>query len=366
MNIFDRRTASVLSTIIIFLIVGAFLYGARKILIVFLFAIFFAYLLHPLVKLVQERSKLSRGSRDRAILQVYLVLLIAFAALVFGLGPLLTSEARKLVAELPSLVDKFTSGQIAWSIGTRRGWSQETQVRIQQFLATHRDAIAVWARDFAGRATVLLSNIIWILLIPILAIFFLRDGEKMAEELIEMAERRRQRAFVRGTVNDLNEMLAGYIRAQLTLAALSLVVYTAGLLILRVPFAVILGVFAGVAEFVPVVGPLAAAFSIFSVAFLNNYSHLILLVAFLGIWRLVQDYFNAPRIMGGRLELHPLAALFAILAGGELAGVLGVFLSIPIMATLRIVWRRWHAYSQTQASGSQISAEDAQAAKVLR
>jgi predicted PurR-regulated permease PerM len=362
MNIFDRRTASVLSTIIIFLVVGAFLYGARKILIVFLFAIFFAYLLYPLVSLVQERSPLSRGSRDRAILQVYAVLLICLAALVFGLGPYITSEARRLVAVLPNLVDKFTSGQIAWSIGSRRGWSAETQQRIQQFLATHREGIGAWARDFGGRATVLLSNIIWIVLIPILAIFFLRDGERMAEELIQMAERRQERAFVRGIVDDLNQMLAGYIRAQLTLAALSLVFYTTVLLILRAPFAIILGVFGGVAEFIPVVGPLAAAVAIFSVAFLNNYSHLLLLLVFLGAWRLIQDYFNAPRIMGGKLELHPLAALFAILVGGELAGVLGVFLSIPIMATLRIVWRRWQTYNtQPPISETQVAPQNAPA-----
>ena len=114
---------------------------------------------------------------------------------------------------------------------------------------------------------------------------------------------------------------------------------------------------AGIAEFVPVVGPLVAALSIFGVAYLTNYSHLWLLLAFLGVWRLVQDYYNSPRIMGGNLELHPLAALFAILVGGELGGVLGVFLSIPIMATLRILWRRWHAYSEPQDSGSRLHAD---------
>jgi predicted PurR-regulated permease PerM len=154
--------------------------------------------------------------------------------------------------------------------------------------------------------------------------------------------------FLRGLIDDLNEMLAGYIRAQILLAALSLVVYTGMLLLMRVPYAAILGVIGGIAEFVPVVGPLVAAASIFGVAFLSSYSHFLLLLIFLALWRLVQDYYNSPRIMGGKLELHPLAALFAVLAGGELAGVLGVFLSIPIMATLRIVWRRWQTYSQPQ------------------
>jgi predicted PurR-regulated permease PerM len=101
-------------------------------------------------------------------------------------------------------------------------------------------------------------------------------------------------------------------------------------------------------EFIPLVGPLVAAGTILAVAFLANYQHLLILAIFLGVWRLVQDYVNAPRIMGSTLELNPLATIFAVLAGGEVAGVLGVYLSIPIMATLRIVWRRWRTYSDVE------------------
>jgi predicted PurR-regulated permease PerM len=101
-------------------------------------------------------------------------------------------------------------------------------------------------------------------------------------------------------------------------------------------------------EFIPVVGPLVAAVSIMGVAFLSGYSHLLWLLAFLGVWRLIQDYVNSPRIMGARVELHPLAALFGVLVGAEIAGVVGVYLSIPVIATLRIVWRRWERYEQLQ------------------
>ena len=75
----------------------------------------------------------------------------------------------------------------------------------------------------------------------------------------------------------------------------------------------------------------------------------------------MQDYVNAPRIMGNTLELNPLATIFAVLAGGEIAGVLGVYLSIPIMATLRIVLRRWRTYSDVErgrAYGVRLPAKD--------
>jgi predicted PurR-regulated permease PerM len=72
-----------------------------------------------------------------------------------------------------------------------------------------------------------------------------------------------------------------------------------------------------------------------------GYNHIWWLVVFLLIWRGIQDYFSSPRIMGQTLELHPLVVLFGVFAGGEVAGVIGVFLSIPVMATLRILWRAW-------------------------
>jgi predicted PurR-regulated permease PerM len=261
MNILDRSTASVLSTILLFAVAGAFLYGARKILIVFVFAILFAYLVYPLVLIVQRKSRLSPHSRDGAILQVYLILFICLAGIVLGVGPHIVDEGRRLGAALPSLIDKLTSGQIAWTIGGKHGWSHETQLRIQQFLAAHRDAMVAWAQDIGGKAALVLSDAIWLVLIPILAIFFLRDGQKMAEQTIRMADVRRDRVLVRGIADDIDVMLAGYIRAQLLLAGLSLIVYTGVLLMMRVPYAAILGVLTGIAEFVPVVGPLAAALS---------------------------------------------------------------------------------------------------------
>jgi predicted PurR-regulated permease PerM len=104
-------------------------------------------------------------------------------------------------------------------------------------------------------------------------------------------------------------------------------------------------------EFVPVVGPLTAGLVMVGVAVLMSYPHWVILILFLGIWRLIQDYVVAPRVMGEKMELHPLAAIFGVLAGGEIAGVLGVYLSIPVMASLRIVWRRWQLYSEKKRFG---------------
>lgn len=347
MPIFDKRTAKVLATILLFLAVGALAWGARHTLIAFLFAIFFAYLLDPLVNLV-GRTRLGHHSRGRSILIVYLLLVFAIGlALYFG-APKMVQEGRALGTQLPTLLENVSSGQIAHQIGSRRGWSWNTQEKVAQFLAAHNDTILGWAQDFGSRAAQLATHVIWLILIPILAIFFLRDGQEFAESLISVADRSNQRQLLRGIVNDLHEMLAAFIRAQLILAAISLVVYTAVLAAMGVPYAFVLGALGGFMEFVPVVGPLVAAISILGVAFLSNYTHLLILAIFLGVWRLIQDYVNSPRIMGGRVELHPLAALFAVLVGAEIGGVVGVYLSVPIIATLRILYRRWERYRQQQ------------------
>jgi len=345
--IFDKTTARVLATILLFLAAGAFVWGARRTLVVFLFAIFFAYMLEPLVSLV-ARSRLGNAHRTRSIVIVYLVLLGTLAIVLTLFGPKLATEARSLGEKLPQLLEGLTSGQIAHQIGQRRGWSWNTQVRLEQFLEAHSEAILHWGQDVGRRAAEVAANAIWILIIPILAIFFLKDADKFAESLIEITDRRTQRQFLRGILDDLNVMLAAYIRAQLVLAAISLVAYTLVLTVLRVPYSFVLGALGGFAEFVPVVGPLVAAAFILGVAFLTSYPHLLLVVIFLGVWRLIQDYVNAPRIMGHSIELHPLAALFAVLVGAEIGGVLGVYLSVPVIATLRILYRRWQKYEDVQ------------------
>lgn len=309
-------------------------------LTLFLFAIFFAYLVDPIVERVQPWVK----TRGRAIAAVYLAGLLAMALVGLLLGPRLVDEGQHLASSAPGMYQKLVSGQVAWTIGSQHGWSYETSRRVQEFLTGHSQVIVGYLQSLGTRMAAAGKNIWWLGLIPILGVFFLKDGRLMADAAIDLAGRRRDRVFLNAVVNDVNVMLAQFIRAQLILAALSGVAYTIVLLILRMPFAVALGIVGGVLEFIPVVGPLVAAIGILGVALATGYGHIVILAAFLGIWRVLQDYVNSPRIMGGQIELHPLAVLFGVLVGAEIGGVVGVYLSIPLMATLRIIWRHWRAY----------------------
>ncbi len=346
MTLIDPRAGRVILTLLLIAAGLAFVWAAWHVLVAFLFAIFFAYLVNPVVQFVMRRARTSRG---KAIAAVYLVIFAGLAVLLLSIGPHIVREGERLSKTFPELYEKIASGQIAWQIGSEHGWSRETQARLQQFLAGHRDSIVRIAQNFGMRLARLGSNAWWLVLIPILAVFFLKDGEKFMQSAVEEFQRRRQQQFVEDFLTDLHFMLAHYIRAQLTLAVLAMAVYVGGLTALRVPYAFILGIIGGFLEFVPIVGPLITFFVMIAVTLGAGYKHLLLLLLFLGVWRGVQDYVNSPRIMGKTLELHPLAVLFGVLAGGEVAGIIGVYLSVPIMAAFRIFWRRWRSYSRIAA-----------------
>jgi len=354
LTIIDSRTSRVLFTAFLFAVGLGFLYAARRTLILFLFAIFFAYLINPAVERLQKLFR----SRAWAITAIYLLLLLALGVFGFLVGPTIARQSSRLGASVPGLIDNASTGQlsgqigqIAERIGSQHGWSEGTQRQIQAFLLSRRDDLSKIAQ-YVGVRVAEGAQQLWVLfVVPILAIFFLRDGGNFHEVLVSLVQSRTQREFLEDVLKDLNQMLAQFIRAQLTLAAFSFLAYATILGIMRVPYALMLGTVGGALEFIPVAGPLLAGLMMMVVAILAGYTHWALLLLFLILWRMVQDYVISPRIMGVSVELHPLAALFGIIAGGEIAGVLGVYLSIPVMASLRIVWRRWRIYAEKRKFG---------------
>ncbi|HUK23957.1 MAG TPA: AI-2E family transporter [Terriglobales bacterium] len=343
----DLRATRVLFTVLVFALALGFLYVARHTLIAFLFAILFAYLVDPAVSWAE---KWTRG-RGRAIAVIYLLLAGLLALFFVFVGPKIVHQSQRLSEALPGVIEKVGSGQIAEQIGAEHGWSIHTRQQLKSILVNHRQELAELAQR-AGIRVAEVAQRVWLLvLIPILAVFFLRDGRNFSQVALSFAHARPQREFLEGVLGDLNQMLAHFIRAQLTLAALSTLVYITGLSLMKVPYPLVLGSAGGMLEFIPVVGPLVAAVLIVGVSLLLSYPNWLLLLGFLGGWRLVQDYVISPRILGKSTELHPLAAIFGVLAGGEIAGVLGVYLSIPVMASLRIVWQRWRLYAEKKRFG---------------
>jgi len=356
MSIFDSRTARALTTVLVFVVAAWFVYKARSTLVLVLFSVFFAYLLEPVVLRI-ERSRIGRNSRGLAILETYVICGGVLTLLLFIFGPRIADDMRQLIQSMPSLLDRIASGKIVWQLGSTHGWSYDTQVRIEQFIAGHRDALETYTSQVGANVAASLKHAIWFLLVPILAIFFLKDGRKLSEGAIRILNRRGQRRFLREVAQDLDEMLASFIGAQLILAGAATLVLTIFFWLMHLPYGLALGVAAGFLEFIPVVGPAVAAVLILGVGFLVAFPHLLWVAVFLGLWRLAQDYLIAPRVMSNKVELHPLAAIIAVLMGNEVAGVLGVYLSIPLAATLRILWVRWQNTRALEGSTTEIIGE---------
>lgn len=335
-NFWDGKTARVLSTALIFAAVLYFLRAARETLTLFLFAILFAYFVAPLVARLQKPLR----GRIQAIAAVYLVIIGVLVGLGFLIGPRIAQEAKDLSTSLPGMANTLASGEYLSKLGQDHGWSAQRQEQIRSFFMAHRSDLVTYLKVVGAKVAEPAQHIWWLILIPILSLFFLKDGEEMANGIVQMGKKPEQRVALKGIVGDVNVMLGSYIRAQLILASLTLVVYTVVLSIMGVPYAFVLGPLAGIFEFVPVVGPAIAAVLVFGVAGLTSYGHLLWLVVFLGFWRLMQDYVNGPKIMGASLEISPIVQIFAVLSGAELAGVVGALVSVPVVAILRILWRR--------------------------
>jgi predicted PurR-regulated permease PerM len=272
-------------TLLLFGLGLGFLYVARQTLIAFLFAIFFAYLMSPLVSYLE---KLLHG-RGRAIAVIYVLLLGLVVLFFISMGPRIGREGARLTQSLPALA-QLSSGQIAEQLGQQHGWNSRLVDLLRDYLASHGDEIAKLAQGVGLRVADVAKQAWLLVVVPLLSIFFLKDGRAFSEVVLDLVQSRPQRELLQGVLSDLNQMLAHFIRAQLTLAGLTFVMYSAVLAAMQVQYALVLGTVGGLLEFIPVVGPLVAAIIIMGVAALMGYGHWLALIVFLGIWRLIQDY----------------------------------------------------------------------------
>jgi predicted PurR-regulated permease PerM len=334
----ERRTVDILLTTALLTAAGVAVYCARRVILVFVFAILFTYLIDPIVKFLQRHSLFFRNLRGPAVVEVYVafVLLIALAGYTFA--PSLARSTSRVLDDAPALLNSLSTGDIASDLRGKYGWSEAQELRFRAFLARHKEdiqSLVPTVDRYLSNATQIFG---YLLLIPILAIFFLRDGPRIVDVVIQLLFHADRHPKIHALVSELHLMLTQYIRAQLLLCALSFVFYSAVMLVLRLPHAIVFGILGGLLEFIPVVGWTSTFAAVVGVGILSH-SHWVWMAALLGIWRVIQDYFAAPRIMGSHLKINPLAAIFAVLVGAEIGGIVGICLAVPMMASSCIIWR---------------------------
>jgi predicted PurR-regulated permease PerM len=343
-------TRVILRVIIIILAVAVLLWIIVKltgVILLLVLSIFFAYLVSPLVEFL--RRPLTFGKRPVVmprVLAISLAYFVIFAGLVLviyfvvpSLGnqfPEFASQAKgywKTIGEKTQQLNEFFRS---------RRMPEPLVNAVNNAIPAIVEKVSATVSDFVTHAIGYVAFLPWLILIPILAFFLLKDADTFRRSALQMLPRGRWRWRGDEFFQDVNSTLAAYIRAQLTACLFIGVVCALGFTLLGLPGPLVMGFIAGAFEFVPLVGPLAVAIMAAGLAlFHKGFFSAFLVLLFLGVLRIVQDYVIYPRLIGQGIHLHPLAVIFAILAGHELAGVTGIFLAIPVVAILTVSYRHW-------------------------
>jgi predicted PurR-regulated permease PerM len=333
-----RQAARYVWTAAVIVLLLVALYLIRTTLFVFIVALLLAYLLSPLVDMLQRVLPIVR-TRTAALIVAYLILTgaIVFAAIEFGNR--IVDEANSLMNRLPEFINHAAAGPSPDAAGKQTvvgAVVSYAQAQIRQ----HANEVVGFLSRAGLRALSAAGDLVYIVIVPILSFFLLKDAGTMRETLLGLVTEGSSRRLAEDIARDIDVLLAQYMRALTVLSLFTLVFYSFYFSVTRVPYSLLLAAIAGILEFIPMVGPFTATVLVMAVAGFSGYPHWIWILVFLGLYRLFQDYVLSPRLMSEGMELHPLMVMFGVFAGGELGGVAGTFLSVPVLALLRILYLR--------------------------
>jgi predicted PurR-regulated permease PerM len=330
----DERALRIVWTIFLFALLLALIYFIRETLMIFAISIFFAYMLSPIVRLV-ERFVAKR--RTLALTVVYVLFIGALVGIGFAVIPTIAQEATTLLTSLPRLVNGGEFAKIPVP-----HWLDP--MRAQLIAAAKREASTLESSlvpllQQAGTKIVSgLGYVLPAILVPILAFFLLKDARDIRTNIIGSLEDRGDRRTLKLILDDVHAALASYIKALVLLAIASFCAWAIFLSLLHYSYELLLAGLAGILEFIPVFGPAVALVIILIVAGVTGSGGLLWIVLFFACYRVFQDYILNPYLMSAGVEIHPLLVLFGVLAGERLAGVPGMFFSIPAIAILKVVY----------------------------
>lgn len=321
-------------------------YTLSFLLFLVVISIFFAYLLDPLVKAVRKPFVVRQIDhlmpRPLAIVVSYL-LVFAFLFLILSyVFPLISAEISEFVRNIPTYSSQFEARIRDYTNSYRESTiPSEFQEAFSTYVSGLVETIGSLMTGVLGFFALSLVTVFpWIILVPVLTFFFLKDAAALRLMFLSCFPSGTWRARVNSLVSDVNTTLAAYTRAMLISCVLIGLLCTLAFTLLGLKYSLLLGLFAGILEFIPLLGPLTVAITAVVVAlFFGDPWQAFWTLVFLISLRLVHDYYTYPRIVRDGIHLHPLAVILSVLAGEQIAGVQGVFLSIPIIALVTVFYK---------------------------
>ena len=325
-------------------------------------SVFFAYLIDPIVRLIRQPFKARNIDkwmpRSLAIPLAYIIVFTILGIAIANIAPRVVDQAKEFGTNLP------TYGQAIRERTNdlnrrfdRLRIPDEVQGKINEKVTEIGGSITSAVGGFVLASV---AYIPWFILVPILAFFFLKDVNQFRLGILRMFPAGPLRYRAEMVLTDLNTTLAAYTRAQLISCFVIAIICTVGFYLLGLRYALLLGILAGIFEFVPLLGPAAIGIIVTLVAAASDDPWKALYVAiFLIVLRIVQDYVLYPRIVRGGIHLHPLAIILSVLAGEQVGGIPGVFLAIPLFAVGTVVYRHIMEHRGTRGivSGLIVDAE---------
>jgi predicted PurR-regulated permease PerM len=325
-----------------------FLYLERAILTPFILAAIFAYIFNPIVNFFTHKIKLPRSL---SIIVIYLIILgIIISGSIF-----LTQRIFQESSELSSYITATIKGART-QINTLPSYIKP--VALDGLIALEKSRLfsaAYWVTLFPQA----ISRIVSFFLFLVAGYYFLKEGNSIFDRVLNFIPRD-LRVDMEIVLRRMNKVFASYLRGQVFLVVLVSAVLFLALYSLGVRFALIIAIFSGFAEIVPIFGPIIAG-AIAAIAvlisgtanfpYLPNWEGALVVVVIYFVVRHLEDYFVIPYVMGRIVELHPLVILFAVLSGGHLFGVLGLILAVPIAGVLKILF----VYSLDKINEKQIA-----------
>lgn len=322
-------------------------YLARKTLFIFILALFFAYMLHPVVRFIDAKLTGRRLPKNAVLVLAYLVFVGALAGMGFAIGSTVSEQLTSLTTDLPKLIQEKDPLESIPLPAVLEPLRARIVVAIRSQINNLSDSAFPLIQKLAKGVLTHVEVPLFIVLVPILAFFFLKDGPHIKNTLLVWtASDDSTRAKIDEILADVHILLGSYIRALVILALATFVMYTIFFEVTGVGYPILLALVAALLEFIPVIGPLAASVIILVVAGFTGFPHLWWIVAFLLVYRMFQDYVLSPHLMAAGVELHPLLVLFGVLAGEQIGGIPGMFLSVPVIAILRVIYFRMQRTSR--------------------
>jgi predicted PurR-regulated permease PerM len=325
------------------------LWRVRSVLVTVLLAVMLAYVLVPAVDFLCRRRFLPLSKRGTRLIATILVFLVFFLVVGVGFRLLVNPfelEARKFMEK----INDYTK-TASHALDSAMTWYRTNVPKdLQDFLKIPDDwrdllktqekggataAISDYAKALIGGTLAWTRRVIELILIPVLAFYFVLDSRRLKREFIALVPPWRVREALRVT-REVNGILQNYVIGQLILCLIAGVVTGIVLHLAGINYALVLAVFAGITRAIPIIGPVASGIPICILGALQGgVGTGLWLLVFVTIMHFAESKFIMPILIGDRLKLHPAVILIALLIGAELFGLLGMFLAAPIAAIAR-------------------------------